>query len=49
MQPLSLDAHLAVTYLPDRVTTKLSPIDPMGDYVSDGVVVQIGLMLRTRF
>jgi long-chain fatty acid transport protein len=47
--PLSLDAHLAVTYLPERATRKLDPVDRIGDYVSDGVVVQIGLMLRSRF
>jgi long-chain fatty acid transport protein len=48
-RPLSIDAHLAVTYLPERETHKLSPTDRIGDYVADGVVLQIGLMLRSRF
>jgi long-chain fatty acid transport protein len=48
-QPLMLDAHFGLTYLPERETHKMSPIDPVGDYVSDGYVVQIGLTLRTRF
>jgi long-chain fatty acid transport protein len=47
--PLALDAHLAVTYLPERVTLKASPVDRTGDFVSDGVVVQVGLTLRSRF
>ena len=48
-QPLSIDAHFAATYLPPRATYKLSAVDPVGDYVADGVVLQIGVMLRTRF
>jgi long-chain fatty acid transport protein len=48
-EPLSLDAHFSATYLPTRVTTKLSPVDPVGDYTAGGTVLQIGLMLRTRF
>jgi long-chain fatty acid transport protein len=47
--PLSLDVHFSATYLAERTTTKLSPIDPVGDYRADGVILQIGLMLRTRF
>jgi long-chain fatty acid transport protein len=48
-RPLSIDAHLAVTYLPERAERKIDPRDPVGDYVADGVVVQVGLMLRSRF
>jgi long-chain fatty acid transport protein len=47
--PLALDAHLSGTWLPERATHKASPIDRTGDFVSDGMVVQIGLTLRTRF
>ncbi|HZS37125.1 MAG TPA: outer membrane protein transport protein [Polyangia bacterium] len=47
--PLNLDAHVAVTYLPDRVSRKVDPRDPVGDFVADGVVVQLGLMLRSKF
>jgi long-chain fatty acid transport protein len=48
-RPLSIDAHLAVTYLSERQTRKMDPLDRVGDYVADGVVVQVGLMLRSRF
>jgi long-subunit fatty acid transport protein len=47
--PLSLDAHVAVTVLPDRVNHKLDPRDPVGDFVAGGVVPQLGATLRTRF
>lgn len=48
-RPLAIDAHFAATYLPTRVTRKMDPLDPIGDYLSNGVVLQIGLMLRSRF
>jgi long-chain fatty acid transport protein len=48
-RPLALDAHLAMTWLPDRVNHKLDPLDPVGDIVSNGFVVQIGLTMRSRF
>jgi long-chain fatty acid transport protein len=47
--PLALDAHVAVTYLPSRTHRKLDPRDPVGDFVSSGVVPQLGATLRTRF
>ena len=47
--PLTLDVHLAVTYLPDRVNRKLDPLDKVGDFVSNGAVVNVGLALRSRF
>lgn len=46
---VSIDAHFALTYLPDRAHDKLSSTDRFGDYVSDGVIPQLGLTLRTRF
>ncbi len=47
--PLSLDMHVAVTYLPPRTSHKLDPLDPVGDYVASGVVPQLGVTLRSRF
>jgi long-chain fatty acid transport protein len=47
--PLELDAHVALTYLPARVNRKIDPLDPVGDFVADGVVPQVGCMLRSRF
>lgn len=47
--PLSLDVHLGVTYLADRITRKADPRHPVGDFLQNGVVVQTGLMLRSRF
>jgi long-chain fatty acid transport protein len=48
-RPLGVDVHLALTYLPERAHRKLDPLDPVGDYVSGGVVVQLGCMVRSRF
>jgi len=47
--PLSIDAHVALTYLPDRTNRKIDPRDPVGDFVAGGVVPQVGATLRTRF
>jgi long-chain fatty acid transport protein len=47
--PISLDAHLALTYLPNRVNRKDSPIDPVGDFVAGGVAVSTGLTMRLKF
>jgi len=47
--PLSIDAHAALTYLPDRANRKLDPLDRVGDVVAGGIVVQLGLTLRSRF
>jgi len=41
--------HFAATYLPPRTNRKLDALDHVGDFVADGVIVQIGLMLRSRF
>ncbi len=48
-QPLAIDVHLAATYLPPRVNRKIDPLDPVGDFVADGVIMQLGVMLRSRF
>lgn len=47
--PLSLDASFAVTHLPERAHRKLSPIDPVGDYRSSGVIWQFFGTTRFRF
>jgi long-chain fatty acid transport protein len=48
-RPLSIDAHLAITALPPRVNAKIDALDPIGDFVADGVVVNVGMTLRSRF
>ena len=48
-RPLALDVHFAATYLPPRANHKVDPLDQVGDFVADGVIVQIGFMLRSRF
>jgi long-chain fatty acid transport protein len=47
--PLTLDAHVAVTVLPSRANRKIDPVDHVGDFRADGVIPQLGLMLRSRF
>jgi long-chain fatty acid transport protein len=49
LHPVTVDAHVALTWLPPRAHRKDDPLDPVGDYVSDGVVVQMGLMLGSRY
>jgi long-chain fatty acid transport protein len=48
-RPLAIDVHFATTYLPPRANHKVDALDPVGDFVADGVILQIGLMLRSRF
>jgi long-chain fatty acid transport protein len=48
-RPLSLDVHAAVTYLPSRANRKLDPLDAVGDFTADGAIVNLGIMLRSRF
>jgi long-chain fatty acid transport protein len=48
-RPLSVDVHAAVTYLPSRANHKLDPLSAVGDFTADGAIVNIGLMLRSRF
>jgi long-chain fatty acid transport protein len=48
-RPLAIDVHFALTYLPPRINRKVDPLDHTGDFVADGVVAQLGLMLRSRF
>jgi long-chain fatty acid transport protein len=48
-RPLAIDFHVALTYLPSRANHKIDSLDPVGDYVSDGFVPQLGIELKTRF
>jgi long-chain fatty acid transport protein len=48
-RPLAIDVHAALTYLPPRVNRKIDPLDPVGDFVADGTIINIGVMLRSRF
>jgi long-chain fatty acid transport protein len=48
-RPLEIDVHVALTYLPARANRKVDPLDHVGDFVADGVIPQLGLMLRSRF
>ena len=48
-RPLSIDAFVALTLLEARDHRKLSPVDPVGDYRSDGWIVASGLATRWRF
>lgn len=46
---LSLDVHLAYSWLPERTMIKASPIDPVGDYVAWGHIVTGGLSVEAGF
>jgi long-chain fatty acid transport protein len=48
-RPFDLDAYVALTVLPARSHAKLSPIDPVGDYVSKGRVLAGGITTRWHF
>ena len=48
-RPLAIDVHAAVTYLPARANRKVDALDRVGDFVADGVIVQLGVTLRSRF
>ncbi len=49
LQPLSLDASFALTSLRSRKHKKISPVDPVGDYTSDGSIWQFGMTTKVRF
>lgn len=48
-RPMSLDGFVALTLLEARDHRKISPVDPIGDYRSDGHVIAAGLTTRWRF
>ncbi len=47
--PFDVDLYAAGTFLPERVHRKYLPIDAVGDYVSEGFVLQMGLGTRWHF
>jgi long-chain fatty acid transport protein len=49
LKPLSIDATFALTTLPGRDHQKLSAVDPIGDYRSEGSVWQFFTTSRMRF
>ncbi len=48
-RPLSIDAHAAFTWLPARANRKSDPLDPVGDFVAAGTVVEGGVTTRWSF
>jgi len=49
LRPVSFDASLATTWLPERSHTKLLAVDPVGDYRAGGWVLAATLQSRWRF
>jgi long-chain fatty acid transport protein len=49
LQPFSLDGSFSLTSLRSREHNKISPVDPVGDYRSDGSVWQFALTSKVRF
>ena len=47
--PVDLDVYVGATFLPARAHRKLSVTDPVGDYVSEGLVLMAGVGTRWRF
>jgi long-chain fatty acid transport protein len=47
--PFDVDVYVGATYLPARAHRKLSPTDPVGDYVSEGLVLMAGVGTRWAF
>jgi long-chain fatty acid transport protein len=47
--PFDLDFYAAASVLPEREHRKYSPVDAVGDYVSKGFVLQLGLGSRWHF
>jgi long-chain fatty acid transport protein len=46
---VTLDAHAAVSFLPERTTLKDNPSDYVGDYTREGRQVNLGATLGARF
>ena len=44
-----IDAHVAVTWLPPSANRKADPLDPVGDFVASGTVVEAGVTTRWSF
>jgi hypothetical protein len=48
-KPLQLDAHIAWTLLPARVTRKARPYDAVGDFEAEGQVLAAGASMTVAF
>jgi long-chain fatty acid transport protein len=48
-RPFELDLHFAYLHMQRRAHRKLDPADPVGDYVSDGFLLSMGITMRLRF
>ena len=48
-RPFDIDLYFSGTFLPERSHRKLSPIDPVGDYVAGGAVFAGGVTSRWHF
>jgi len=46
---LRIDAHAAISVLPERVTYKASPADFVGDYRADGLMIAVGSTVSASF
>ncbi len=46
---LSLDVYAAAQVLPSRAFAKASPVDLVGDFTADGVVLSAGATLGAEF
>jgi long-chain fatty acid transport protein len=46
---LRLDAHAALSILPERVITKANPSDFIGDFRADGTMINVGATLGASF
>lgn len=44
-----IDAHFVYAHLPERTHTKLSPVDPVGDYTSSGHQIGFGAQVEVLF
>lgn len=46
---VSADLHFAYSHLPERITLKANPADPIGDYRQDGSMVSLGGTVGAAF
>lgn len=47
--PWDFDVNLGTTFLAPRTTTKMSAVDPVGDYRISGTLMHFGVGLRSKF
>jgi len=46
---LRFDLHAQLSVLPDALTTKIDPADPVGDYVAGGLIWNLGATMQVGF